>query len=79
MRISTRIAGVIGVLIMSAAFADDAQAQLQFQCQQYATRRQRTDCYQRQAATAPGPSCLFFCPPAQPPAQRTKFRRAKIY
>jgi hypothetical protein len=75
----TRAAGVLGVLFLSAAFANEAQAQLQFQCQQYATRHQRMACYERQAATAPGPSCLFFCPPAQQPAKRTKFRRAKIY
>ncbi len=79
MGVSTRVAGALGALALSAAFAGDAQAQMQFQCQQYATRRQRTECYQRQAATAPGPSCLFFCPPAPQPAPRTKFRRAKIY
>jgi deferrochelatase/peroxidase EfeB len=79
MGISTRTAGAIGALLLSAAFASDAQAQMQFQCQQYATRRQRTECYQRQAATAPGPSCLFFCPPAPQPAKRTTHRRAKIY
>jgi hypothetical protein len=79
MGISTRTAGAIGALLLAATFASDAQAQLQFQCQQYATRRQRMECYQRQAATAPGPSCLFFCPPQQQPAKRTKHRRAKIY
>jgi hypothetical protein len=79
MGISNRTAGVIGALLLSAAFAGEAQAQMQFQCQQYATRRQRTECYQRQAATAPGPSCLLFCPPAPPQAKSTKWRRARIY
>jgi hypothetical protein len=80
MGISNRTAGVIGALLLSASFASDAQAQMQFQCQHYASRRQRTDCLARQAATAPGPSCLFFCPPPAPqPAKRTTHRRAKIY
>ncbi len=69
------------IAVMAALFAamssGSANAQA-IRCENIAFTEERIACYYYRASVAPGPSCLFFCPPQmQPPVKRVKHRRAR--
>jgi hypothetical protein len=75
MSASTRTLAV-AALMLAAMLPGRAGAQV-IRCENLVFTAERINCYYYRAAMAPGPSCLFFCPPAPQPIKRTRHRRVR--